>query len=128
MRLKEVHEAFNFRVLRENRRVVKADDTSEDRTAEIETFHLVLSDIAMGVPSARVRAFLAQAYVRGMLSCGGTAVHALVLPKLCVRMFWRWAFEFWGECVWTVFGLLSLAGVRSVSTAAVLTTFPAVLE
>ena len=86
VRLKEVHEAWDFRVLRENRRIVKADDTSEDRTAQIETFHLVLSDIAMGVPSARVRTFLTQAYVRGMLSCGGTAVHALVLPKRCVRL------------------------------------------
>jgi hypothetical protein len=35
-----VHNSFSFRVLKENRRVVKSDaDSGSDRTAEIDNFH-----------------------------------------------------------------------------------------
>ena len=68
----EVHNSFDFRVLRQNRRVVK-DDGNASRKAEIEDFHKVLMDVSMGVASDRVRRFIIRAYVKGMLSCGGKA-------------------------------------------------------
>ena len=57
--------AFEFRVLRENRRVV----TAAGRADELEAFHRVLTDISMGVPSNDVSKFLVDAYVRGA-QCG----------------------------------------------------------
>ena len=45
--LPSVHETFNFRVLRQNRRVVQ----DQGREAELENFHRVLSDISMGIAS-----------------------------------------------------------------------------
>ena len=42
-----VHETFDFRVLRQNRRVVQ----EQGREAELENFHQVLSDISMGIAS-----------------------------------------------------------------------------
>ncbi len=57
--------AFDFRVLRENRRVVAVAGRAE----ELEGFHRVLTDISMGVPSNDVSKFLVQAYVRGA-QCG----------------------------------------------------------
>ncbi len=63
-------------MLRQNRRVVKGEDgATADRAAELECFHGVLMDVSMGVASERVRKFITQAYVRGMLHCG-TAEHA----------------------------------------------------
>ena len=56
-----LHAAFDFRVLRQNRRVV-SDDSRRD---ELETFHGVLFDIAHGICSDRVRAFIVAAYKRG---------------------------------------------------------------
>ena len=56
-----VHESFDFRCLRENRRVVQ----NSDRQAELDTFHRVLTDISLGNPTAKVREFMVQAYVRG---------------------------------------------------------------
>ena len=53
--------AFDFRVLRQNRRVIHDADRSE----EIEKFHGILHDVAHGISSDRVRAFLVQAYVSG---------------------------------------------------------------
>ena len=61
-----VIETFEFRVLRQNRRVVKSDDA--DRTQELEKFHRVLNDISWGKPSDDVRLFLVEAYVRGARS------------------------------------------------------------
>jgi hypothetical protein len=60
-----VIERFDFRVLRENRRVV-ADAT---RSNELQLFHEVLTDISWGKASGRVRDFLIAAYVKG--ACTG---------------------------------------------------------
>ena len=53
----DVHCGFDYRVLRQNRRVV-ADETRKD---EIEAFHGVLYDVAHGISSHRVRDFIVQA-------------------------------------------------------------------
>ena len=53
--------AFNFRVLRQNRRVI----TDLSRRAELERFHEVLADIALGRATDAVKEFLIDAYVRG---------------------------------------------------------------
>jgi len=68
--LPSVFEAFDFRVLRQNRRVVN----DPARKAEIESFHEVLADISWGRDTSAVRAFLTRAYVRG--SAVGCAEHA----------------------------------------------------
>ena len=60
-----LHQAFDFRVLRQNRRVV-SDDARRD---ELDNFHGVLFDIAHGICSDRVRAFFVAAYVRGAKAC-----------------------------------------------------------
>ena len=52
---------FDFRCLRENRRVVQ----DESRRDELECFHTVLTDISHGVASDEVRDFMIDAYVRG---------------------------------------------------------------
>ena len=52
---------FDFRCLRENRRVVQ----DESRRAELDCFHTVLTDISHGVASNEVRDFMIAAYVRG---------------------------------------------------------------
>ena len=58
-------------MLRQNRRVVKGDDScSTDRKEEIEDFHAVLMDVSMGIASQRVRTFVVNAYVKGALTCG----------------------------------------------------------
>jgi hypothetical protein len=57
---------FDFRVLRQNRRVVSGDTS---RTEELESFHQVLADIGWGKPTERVRAFITKAYVQGA-ECG----------------------------------------------------------
>ena len=60
--LPRVHgSAFDFRVLRQNRRVI----SDAARSEEIENFHGILHDVAHGISSERVRTFLVQAYVRG---------------------------------------------------------------
>ena len=56
-----IHETFDFRCLRQNRRVVK----EQGREAELENFHQVLSDISMGIASNVVRQFVIDAYVKG---------------------------------------------------------------
>ena len=61
-------------MLRQNRRVVK-DDGDASRKAEIENFHRVLMDVSLGVASDAVKSFIIRAYVKGMLSCGGTAAN-----------------------------------------------------
>ena len=57
-----VKDSFEFRVLRQNRRVVTGDAS---RTEELEEFHRVLSDISLGKATQRVRDFFVKAYVRG---------------------------------------------------------------
>ena len=52
---------FDFRCLRENRRVVQ----DETRRAELDCFHMVLTDISHGIASNEVRDFMIAAYVRG---------------------------------------------------------------
>ena len=52
---------FDFRVLRENRRVVQ----DENRRDEIEHFHEVLTDISFCHCSTAVRKFIVNAYVKG---------------------------------------------------------------
>ena len=59
--LPSVYETFDFRVLRQNRRVVQ----EQGREAELENFHRVLSDISFGIASNDVRQFVIDAYVRG---------------------------------------------------------------
>ena len=56
-----VVETFEFRVLRQNRRVVQ----QAGREAELENFHQVLSDISLGRASNEVRQFICDAYLRG---------------------------------------------------------------
>ena len=52
-----VHLNFDFRVMRQNRRVT-VDDARKD---EIESFHGVLFDVSRGICSQRVRDYLVQA-------------------------------------------------------------------
>ena len=54
-------QSFDFRVLRQNIRVVQ--DTR--RQPELDAFHNVLSDISYGKASNAVRAFIVDSYVRG---------------------------------------------------------------
>ena len=60
-----VYQTFDFRVLRQNRRVV----SDARRADELEDFHQVLFDVAHGQATERVRSFVVQAYVRGA-KCG----------------------------------------------------------
>ena len=53
--------AFDFRSLNQNRRVVQ----DESRKDEIQNFHEVLMDVAVGRDSGRVRKFFVEAYLRG---------------------------------------------------------------
>ena len=57
----EVYERFDFRVLRENRRLV----VDAERAEASEEFHKVLNDIAWGDATERVKNFIVGAYVRG---------------------------------------------------------------
>ena len=54
---------FEFRVLRQNRRIISGDSA---RAAELENFHLILDDISHGTDTRRVRDFLVAAYVKGI--------------------------------------------------------------
>ena len=56
-----VMQSFDYRVLRQNRRVVQ--DTR--RQPELDGFHEVLSDISYGKATNAVRAFIVESYVRG---------------------------------------------------------------
>ena len=53
---------FEFRVLRQNRRVISGD---ADRQEELDRFHKVLYDISWGIASHDVLLFVVEAYVRG---------------------------------------------------------------
>ena len=77
--------AFEFRCLRQNRRVVAGD---EDRTQELDDFHEVLSDISWCRETAKVRQFIVEAYVRG--AAVGSAERAELdgsTAAFCKRMF-----------------------------------------
>ena len=54
-------QSFDFRVLRQNRRVVQ----DAHRQPELDTFHEVLADISFGKASNAVRGFIVDSYVRG---------------------------------------------------------------
>ena len=54
-------QSFDFRVLRQNRRVV----LDEGRKLELDNFHEVLADISFGKASNAVRKFIVDSYVRG---------------------------------------------------------------
>lgn len=56
-----IAETFDFRVLRQNRRVC----TDDARKEELEEFHGVLHDISWGRASERVKRFCVASYVRG---------------------------------------------------------------
>ena len=58
--------AFEFRCLRQNRRVVAGD---EDRKQELDDFHDVLTDISWCRETEVVRKFFVEAYVRGSAVC-----------------------------------------------------------
>ena len=62
----KVYKGFQFRVLRQNRRVVDSDD----RRDELEEFHQTLTDISWGRSTDRVRQFIIDAYVKGARTCG----------------------------------------------------------
>jgi hypothetical protein len=63
--------SFDFRVLRQNRRVVQ----DEARRQEIENFHNVLTDISYCECTPAVREFIVNAYVRGAQVGGGSSEH-----------------------------------------------------
>ena len=70
-----VHLNFDFRVMRQNRRVT-VDDARKD---EIESFHGVLFDVSRGICSQRVRDYLVQACP----SFGGARVRPRDRGTLC---------------------------------------------
>ena len=90
-----VYEKFDFRVLKQNRRVV----SDHARRAQIEEFHTVLSDISHGEPSDVVRKFVVDAYVRGAKANsadlvpfeGSTAVFAKRKFRDCRVTSWHFA-------------------------------------
>ncbi len=61
----EIVRRFEFRVLRQNRRVAPAKEGDTAKQSELDEFHEVLDDIAHGRTSTRVRKFLVAACVRG---------------------------------------------------------------
>ena len=64
--------SFDFRVLRQNRRVVQ----DEARRQEIENFHEVLTDISYCRCTTVVREFIINSYVRGAQVGGGSSEHS----------------------------------------------------
>ena len=56
---------FKFRSLRQNRRVRAAEEHEPGKKEELDEFHDVLSDISWCRETAKVRKFIADAYVRG---------------------------------------------------------------
>ena len=66
----QVTRMFDFRVLRQNRRVV----ADEARRTEIEKFHEVLTDISLCRATDAVRRFIIAAYVKGAIT--GSAEHS----------------------------------------------------
>ena len=83
---------FDFRVLRQNRRVV----TDESRRAELELFHEVLTDISMCQATQSVRDFIIAAYVRG--ASIGSAEHTALEGNTAVFTKRRYR-DAWNRCV-----------------------------
>ena len=54
-----MHNFFDFRVLRQNRRVVKDENGTAARQADLDNFHRVLMNISEGKATQRVRDFSA---------------------------------------------------------------------
>ena len=67
-----VHDKFDFRVLRQNRRIVKDDNGGASRQEQLEEFHQVLQNISEGQATQRVRDFIVASFLRGARSCKGT--------------------------------------------------------
>ena len=88
----KVHENFNFRVLRQNRRVI----SDESRRDELETFHCVLADISMCRPTEAVKQFLIAAYVRGAST--GSADRAPLEGQTAVFTKRRYRDQ-WNRCI-----------------------------
>ena len=87
----KVCDTFQFRSLRQNRRVVAGTD---DRKDELEDFHQVLTDISWGRATKRVRRFIVDAYVKGSKTCGSAERAELegstsVFPKRRFRDRWN---------------------------------------
>ena len=59
----EFSTVFEFRVLRQSRRLVVGSNEEEQQA--LDTFHGVLEDVAHGRPTPRVREALVAAYARG---------------------------------------------------------------
>ena len=59
----EFQKTFQFRVLRQNRRLTTGQN--EEEQSALDTFHGVLEDVAYGTDTPRVREALVAAYVRG---------------------------------------------------------------
>jgi hypothetical protein len=83
---------FDFRVLRQNRRVVQ----DEARREEIELFHTILTDISHCEPTKSVRDFIVGAYVRG--ASVGTAEHSPLEGNTAVFTKRRYR-DAWNRCV-----------------------------
>ena len=67
----EVLEQFDFRVLRENRRLTSTGDASQQEV--LERFHTTLEDIASNRATPAVRQFFVDSFVRGALCAAKTA-------------------------------------------------------
>ena len=85
-------QTFDFRVLRQNRRVVQ----DEARREEIELFHTILTDISHCEPTKSVRDFIVGAYVRG--ASVGTAEHSPLDGNTAVFTKRRYR-DAWNRCV-----------------------------
>ena len=83
---------FEFRVLRQNRRVVQ----DETRREEIEQFHEILAGISMCEATQVVRDFIVAAYVRG--AAIGTAEHTPLEGNTAVFTKRRYR-DSWNRCV-----------------------------
>ena len=85
-------QTFDFRVLRQNRRVVQ----DEARREEIELFHTILTDISHCEPTKSVRDFIIGAYLRG--ASVGTAEHSPLEGNTAVFTKRRYR-DAWNRCV-----------------------------
>ena len=65
----EMHVCFAFRVLRENRRVLR----DQSRREELDAYHSILDDMGHGRASTRVKQYVVEAFVRGALAKKQTA-------------------------------------------------------
>ena len=85
-------QTFDFRVLRQNRRVVQ----DEARREEIENFHTILTDVSYCDATKAVRDFIINAYVRG--ASVGTAEHSPLEGNTAVFTKRKYR-DAWNRCV-----------------------------